>query len=233
MSAARARLAVVAAVAALVLTGCGSSEPKARDTPVTDPGKGATACRAQWKDLGEKTQDREGRKNPSGLAQRWNTVAATIDYYATSATEKDCGDRLASQEKAIAALSAFETTLAPYDVPLRLSKVTQQAQAYAARPGPTAQQLAKQKKLSPAQKAKLPPTPAAVAAALRAAQAQADTATSQQGPGWQQADVVDLGDSAAVAKAVKDLAFLSSESAAYRACDASLATIARVVSPTR
>ena len=50
-------------------------------------------------------------------------------------------------------------------------------------------------------------------------------ATEQQAPGWQQAHVVELSDSAAVAKAVKDLAFLSTESSGWRASMAALAQI--------
>ncbi len=51
-------------------------------------------------------------------------------------------------------------------------------------------------------------------------------ATQQQGPGWEQASVVDLSDTAATAKTVKDLGFLSTESSAWRACKVALATIA-------
>ena len=54
---------------------------------------------------------------------------------------------------------------------------------------------------------------------------QAPLATDQQAPAWQQARAVDLEDAAAVKKAVKDLAFISSESKAYRSATAALAEI--------
>ena len=45
--------------------------------------------------------------------------------------------------------------------------------------------------------------------------------------------MTDLSDAAAIAKALKDLAFLSSESAAYRACAAALAQIRMALAPAR
>ena len=54
---------------------------------------------------------------------------------------------------------------------------------------------------------------------------QAPLATQQQGPGWTQARVVELTDAAAIAKTLKDLTFLSSESPSYRACVALFAQI--------
>ena len=66
---------------------------------------------------------------------------------------------------------------------------------------------------------------AQVAAALKSCTTQAPLATQQQGPGWEQARVIELTDPAAVTKAVKDLAFLSTQSPAWHSCVASLALI--------
>jgi hypothetical protein len=202
----------------LVLAGCGSSSDDEEGTAA--PSKATTACREQWKDLAKDVKDRDEATTPSTLPQRWTTVAATIDYYAASATKDDCAAGLPSQKKAIAALAAFSTRVAPYDMERRLQKVRSPAQTYASS---TATPAPKQKlgKKQPKQ----PPKPAVVKAALATLTKQAPIATQQQGPAWQQASVIELTDKAAVAKALKDLKFLSTESAGYRASMAALAQI--------
>lgn len=192
------------------LAGCGST---ARTSPVTSPDAAATACRAQWRTLGEKIQGQAARTQPSALPQRWSNLSATVDYFRTSATRADCGARLAGEQQAIAALEAFGARLAAYDVELRLATVRSAATTYAAGP-------------APAKPRKGVVAPAAVTAALATLTTQAPLATAQQGPAWQQASEVDLGDAAATAKAVRDLQFLSSQSPAYVASSAALATIA-------
>ena len=69
-------------------------------------------------------------------------------------------------------------------------------------------------------------------AALATLEKQAAKATSAQRPAWQQAVATDPGNSKAVAKAVKDLRFLSGESAAYRAGSAAADQVQRAVSFT-
>ncbi len=220
----------------LVLTGCGSGAP----AKIDDPDKPALACRAKWHDVGDEVGDRGSRSNPSALPQRWNTVAATVAYYATSATGDDCGSTLEDQRAAIAALSAFGARLAPYDMELRLDEVVADAERYAAGPRPPAPkpspapQEGKQGKKGNKQRQPAPraPRPVDVGTAVKTLTQQAPLATQQQGPGWAQARVVDLGDSAAATKAVKDLAFLSGESPAYRACRKALALIGTALDAT-
>jgi hypothetical protein len=203
----------------LVLAGCGSSS---NDDGTPAPSKAAAACREKWKALAGDVKDRDRADTPSTLPQRWTTVAATIDYYATSATKDDCAATLASEKKAIAALSAFGARVAPYDMELRLEKVRSAAQTYASStPTPAPKAKKGKNKKQPAQ----PPKPAAVKAALATLTKQAPVATKEQGPAWQQASVIELTDKAAVAKALKDLKFLSGESAGYRASMAALAQI--------
>jgi hypothetical protein len=216
----------------LLLAGCGSTATKD-----DQPSKAVQACRGEWKDLGDQVRGNDSKTNPSALAARWNAVVATIDYYASSAKASGCDEAIAHQKEAITALEAFSTKLAPYDMPLRLEQVREDAETYAAGPRPSpspspsptpshAPKSKKQKK--PAKKQKGPPPPPApstIADAVRTLIAQSPRATEQQGPGWQQARVVELSDDAAVAKSVKDLAFLSTESPAYRACRAALAQI--------
>ncbi len=212
----------------LATTGCGSEDAEKSE----GPSKAATSCREQWKDLESEVEGLGARTNPSALPSRWNTIAATIDYYATSAQSSDCGKTLESQEKAMDDLSAFGTRLAPYDMELRLGDAQADAEKYAAGPVPAnpspspTKKGKKQPKRTPP-----PPSPADIALALKTLTAQAPVATRQQLAGWQQAAVTDLADTTAVAKSVKDLAFLSSESAAYRACMLALAQIRKALEP--
>jgi hypothetical protein len=200
----------------LVLAGCGSSSDE--DDGSAAPSKATAACREKWKDLAGEVKDRDRATTPSTLPQRWTTVAATIDYYATSAKKGDCASTLASQVKAIAALTAFSARVAPYDMERRLEKVRSAAQTYAtSTPAPAPKAKKKSKKQ--------PPKPAAVKAALASLTKQAPIATKEQGPAWQQASVIELTSRPAVAKALKDLKFLSSESAGYRSSTAALAQI--------
>jgi hypothetical protein len=233
-------VAVVLLALVLGVSGCGSDGNGGK----TDgPSKEAVACRKEWKALEKKVEGRDAKTNPSALAARWNSIAATIDYYATSGSAEDCNKALGDQEKAMDALDAFGTKLAAYDMELRLDKVTDDARAYASapqRPAPSASPSASpspkgtkkgQKQDKKKQKPPpLPPKPADVAAALKTLTQQAPLATQQQGPGWQQADVTELGDTAAVTKSVADLAFLSSESPAYRACTTALTLITTALS---
>ena len=212
----------------LLLAGCGSD-----DTKSNAPDKATAACRSQWKDLGKQVRGNDQKTNPSALADRWNTVVVTIDYYAGSAKASGCREAVDRQKSAITALTAFGAKLAPYDMELRLAEIRDKAKAYAAgptptpspSPTPTPKNKNDKKKQKKAKRPPAPPTPAQVTAALTSCTTQAPLATQQQGPGWQQARVIELTDPAAVTKAVKDLAFLSTESPAWRSCQASLTLI--------
>ncbi len=218
---------VLAALALPGITACGGGQKDAE----AKPSKAATDCRAQWKKLGKDIASDAAQTTPSALPQRWNTVAATIDYYSTSATGKGCSGQLDEQEKAITALRAWSAQLTGFDMQAQLALVQDGATSYAAGPWPAAPSPTP----SPGAKNKLhqkkqpkpvrPPKPALVGAALKALTAQAPVASQQQSDGWGQASVIDLGDPAATAKAKKDLQFLSTESSGWRACQVALATI--------
>lgn len=218
----RARLVPLLLLAIVFgLSGCGSDAEETHG-----PSKQAVACRKEWKALEQEVGGRNSKANPSALAARWNSIAATIDYYATARSTKGCDQALGGQEKAMDALDSFATKLAPYDMELRLDQVRTDAQAYASAPAPSSSPpsgATKKGKKQPAPPR--PPKPTDVANALKLLTQQAPLATQQQKPGWQQSDVTELGDAAAVSKAVSDLAFLSSESQAYRSCIAAMALI--------
>jgi hypothetical protein len=207
----------------LTLAGCGSSGDEAK---ADAPSKKTVACREKWKALEDKVGDRASRTEPSALAPRWNSIAATISYYANGAKASDCDTAYAAQQKAMADLTVFSAKLRPYDMELRLKLVEPGAEKYAAGPRPKPSPVPKDEKKKKKQKtAPKAPKPSDIGAALKSLTKQAPIATQQQGAGWQQARVVELADKAAVAKTVKDLRFLSSESSGYKASKTALAEI--------
>lgn len=209
----------------LLVAGCGGTATKS-----DGPDKATVACRGQWKDLGKQVRGNDQKTNPSALAERWNSVVATIDYYTQAATSKGCDEAISRQKAAITALTSYGTKLAPYDMELQLAEIRDRAGAYASGPTPSSTPTPKNKKKQKKPKGPPPPpAPSTVAAALKSMTTQAPVATQQQGPGWQQADVIELTDPAAVTKSVKDLAFLSTESSAWRSCKASLTLIKRAL----
>ncbi len=206
----------------LLASGCaGGASSQASDAAGGSGGSGGSgtsapddatkACRTKWEALGRDVAGRDTATTPSTLPGRWNSVAATIDYYVTSATAKDCGSTLSGQRTAMSRLEAFNERLAPWDLALTASRLREDAATYAGRSKPV---KVPGKKGRPARTG---PQPKAVARAMATLRKQAPLAARQQGPAWQQATATDPGDRAAVAKAVKDVRFLSSESAAYRA----------------
>ena len=214
----------------LLAGGCGSGSAGGSETAEADGADvsaEARSCRSEWKDLGQQVDGRDRAPNPSALAARWTSIAATTDYYAVRATEDDCGSALAASRTAVTDLEEFTERLAGYDMQRRLQQVYADATAYANGPRPSASPLPKGSSKKERRKAKQerPPAPATIAEDLATLRKRAPAATEDQEPAWRQARVVDLDDAKAVDKAVEDLALLSRESAAYRACAAALARI--------
>ena len=206
----------------LASAGCGSDDSEKK---ADGPSKAALDCQAEWKELKSDVDGEESKTNPSALAPRWNSIGAAAEHYATSAKADDCGKTLDDEKKAMDALAAFVTRLKPYDMELRLELVKDDAEKYAAGPRPPAPKPSPAKKGKKPKKEPRPPKPADIKAALATLTKQAPLATDQQAPAWQQARAVELEDAAAVKKAIKDLAFISSESKAYRSATAALAEI--------
>jgi hypothetical protein len=211
------------------LSGCGSSEP----TKSEKPSKATLDCRKEWNDLGGQIADKDERTNPSALAPRWGSISAAVEHYRAAAEESDCGKTLDSEKAAIAKLTSFSGKLARFDMELRLVQVRAEAARYAKGPRPPAPKASTEKKGKKQKRAPRPPKPTEVAAALKTLTRQAPVATEQQGPGWQQAQAIDLTDEKAVKKTVKDLDFLSDESKAFRASTGALATIRRALAATQ
>ena len=228
-------VAGVALALVLGLAGCGSEEPAEPD----EPSKAAVDCREQWNALGGEIADKDERTNPSALAPRWGSISAAVEHYRAAGEESDCGKTLDGEKAAVAALTSLSSKLARFDMELRLAQVRDAAARYAKSPRPPAPEASAGTKGKKAEKGKKqerpprPPKPSEVAAALKSLTRQAPLATEQQGPGWQQARAIDLEDEKAVKKTVKDLAFLSEESKAYRASSDALATIRQALAATQ
>jgi len=207
----------------LLASGCGSDSGEKKSA---EPSKAALDCRESWKDLKDDVKGRGSLTYPSALAPKWNGILAAANHYTASATADDCGKTISNEKKTIAALTAFGAKLRPYDMEYRLQAIQEDAEAYASGPRPPAPEPSPAKKgKKKAKKPPRPPKPADIKAALATLTKQAPLATEQQTPAWQQARAGDVTDTAAVKKAVKDLAFLSSESKAYAAASAALAEI--------
>lgn len=201
---------------ATLAAGCGSEKPASTaDTAITK-------CRKQWSALARQVEGKETETRKSGLAPRWNSVIATIDYHVTSASEKDCGLPIDQQQSAINALEDFGVKLRPYDMQFQAAEVATPVRDYLANPLP---KLAAPAKGKPA--GKVPPK-ANVQKAFTVLTASAELASAELAPGWQQALTVDLGE-AGQQLAIKDLAFLASQSPRYLICANALKVIQRAM----
>jgi len=198
--------------------GCGSNPGTA--TPAA-PATADASCRAQWAALANSiashTPDTREHTHPSALAERWNTVAAGVDYYVTSATTKDCGDTLDNQRVSIDALIDFGNGLQAYDMEYQEEQLVGPAQAYldGSLPHPSkGKAVSKQ----------------AVLLALQTLAGQAATASADLDPGWREANSVDLADHDAVEQTLSDLDLLGAHSTAYQQCRAATAVIQKAIS---
>lgn len=215
----RTRSLAVASALLVILGAAGCGEQPQAKAPAGKADTATAECRGAWRDLGEQLGDVSELKFPSALPSRWNSVTATISYYASSATAKDCGEVLSNQQKAIAALQMFSLQLQPFDMEWALTQVREPATAYAQ--GPWPEPSGNKGPTKPAR----PPKPAEVGNALAELTRLAPQASQEQEPGWKQAGVVELSDAVATAQAVKDLQFLASDSAAWLQCAAALQLI--------
>jgi hypothetical protein len=192
-------------VAGTALAGCGGDSDEGRDPDssgapaeaASAPDEETAACRSAWSELGDDAGaaraeatgavDQDGEAPPpSALTSRWTSVEATVEYYVGSATSDDCGETLADQEAAIAALSDFGEELRRFDMQRQLAELDADDDRRATRQ------------------------------ALRTLVEQAPRATEDQAAAWEQAAVVELDDARARRQAIDDLQLLSEESRAWR-----------------
>jgi hypothetical protein len=211
--------AVLALVVAASLSACG----QAAETPRHASSERAVAgCRAQWDDVAESVVGMDQDVNPSALADRWNSVIATVDYYRTAHETKDCQSTVDAQLKAVSALRQFSDKLRPYDMTYQLGQVRAAIDLYLNDPLPDPVRN-ESNELTP------PPPKAAVSKAMKTLAEDAAAANAELQPGWQQTTSVDLTDVAALTKTMQDLDFLAQDSPHWRRCEQALQVLVAAI----
>jgi len=207
---------VLVTVLAVGLGGCG--EGSGSGAEAASKAKAARAlkqCRAQWHDVGDSVRGMDQDPNPSALADRWNSVIATVQYYETSAAAKNCQTTVETQLKAVTALREFTDKLRPYDMTFQLAQVRPSIDLYLSDPLPAPVRGPDGKRVAP------PPKPA-VSAAMTTLSDNATEANAELQPGWAQTSSVDLSDVTALTQVMKDLDFLAQDSPHWRRCEEAL-----------
>ena len=210
----RRLIAAVACVCLLVgATGCGEQPP----TKAEKAEKANSKCREKWRNLGKPLRVNVDATYPSGLSDRWNSVVATIDYYAISAKARDCEQRLDDQITAVAQLVIFGNDLRPYDMPVQVLTLRSAVDSYLAEPLPK----------PPAGKGRPipPPSKKAVQKAWKQLVTHATPSVEELRPGWDQANLIALNDKKQVTQTLKDLDFLAGDGPHWLQANAALAVI--------
>jgi hypothetical protein len=179
-------------------------------------------CRSQWSDVGDSVVGMDKDPNPSALAERWNSVIATVDYYKSSASAKNCQANIETQLKAVTALRQFSDKLHPYDMAYQLEQVRAAIDLYLNDPLPAPARDENHKRV-------LPPTKAAVTEAMQTLTANADAANAELEPGWEQTKSVDLTDVTALTTTMQDLDFLAQDSPHWRKCEEALQVLVAAI----
>lgn len=214
--------AALAAALVLGLGACGQGRDTTSATRAAKAERALQECRAQWRDVGNSVMGMDEDPNPSALADRWNSVIATVDYYQTSAGAKDCQATIETQLKAVTSLRQFSDKLRPYDMTYQLSQVQAAVDLYLHEPLPAAVRGENGKRVPP-------PSKAAVSTAMRTLTENAAAANTELEPGWGQTSSVDLTDVAGLTRTMKDLDFLAQDSPHWRRCEQALQVLVAAI----
>jgi hypothetical protein len=211
--------AVLATALAVGATACGddsASRAKAKAEHALEN------CRSQWSDVGDSVVGMDKDPNPSALAERWNSVIATVDYYRTSTSAKNCQANIETQLKAVTALRQFSDKLHPYDMAYQLEQVRAAIDLYLNDPLPAPARDENHKRV-------VPPTKAAVTQAMQTLTDNAAQANAELQPGWEQTKSVDLTDVTALTTTMQDLDFLAQDSPHWRSCEEALQVLVSAI----
>lgn len=211
--------AAVAAAFAVAVTGCGGDSGS---TAAAKAKRALTECRAQWADVGQSVLGMDQDPNPSALADRWNSVIATVEYYQTADSSKDCQSTIENQVRAVTSLRQFSEKLRPYDMAYQLAQVRAAIDLYLndTLPAPVRDENHKRVK---------PPTKAAVSSAMQTLTDNAAAANVELEPGWEQTKSVDLTDVTALTTTMQDLDFLAQDSPHWRQCEDALQVLVAAI----
>jgi hypothetical protein len=211
--------AVLVAALATGLSACGQSD---RPTSEAKAERALAQCRSQWRDVADSVVGMDQDANPSALADRWTSVIATVEYYRTTDTAKNCQSTIETQLKAITALRQFSAKLRPYDMTYQLAQVRAAIDLYLNDPLPAPVRDDSGKRVAP-------PTKAAVASAMQTLGDNAALANTELEPGWEQTSSVDLDDVSALTTTMQDLDFLAQDSPHWRTCEQSLQVLVAAI----
>jgi len=217
-----ARTALSAAIVALVATtlvACGQASGSSASAKAE---RALKECRAQWREVGNSVVGMDEDTNPSALADRWNSVIATVEYYKTTDSAKNCQTTIETQLKAVTSLRQFSEKLRPYDMTYQLAQVRAAVDLYLNDPLPAAVRGEDGKRVPP-------PTKAAVAAAMQTLTDNAAQANAELEPGWAQTKSVDLTDVTTLTTTMQDLDFLAQDSPHWRACEEALQVLVAAI----
>jgi hypothetical protein len=217
-SSATARAVLVVALV-LAVAGCGGGS---KDSAAAKAAHALKDCRAQWSDVGESVVGMDQDPNPSALADRWNSVIATVDYYKTIDSAKNCQTTIEAQLKAVTSLRQFSDKLHPYDMAYQLSQVRAAIDLYLNDPLPAPARDENHKLVKP-------PTKKAVTEAMQTLTDNAASANAELEPGWEQTKSVDLTDVTALTTTMQDLDFLAQDSPHWRSCEEALQVLVAAV----
>jgi hypothetical protein len=211
--------ASVAGALAVVLVGCGQggkSDSEARAA------RDLKECRSQWAEVGESVVGLDQDPNPSSLADRWNTVIATVEYYKHTNTARNCQSAVETQLKAVTSLRQFSDKLRPYDMTYQLAQVRAAVDLYLNDPLPEPVRGDHHKLVRP-------PTKEAVTQAMQTLDENAQQANDELEPGWEQTKSVDLTDVDTLTTTMQDLDFLAQDSPHWRQCEEALQVLVAAI----
>ena len=164
----------------------------------------------------------ECRANPSSLAERWTSVIATVEYYKSTESARDCQANVENQLDAVTALRRFSEKLRPYDMTYQLTQVRAAVDLYLHDPLPDP---------VPGEtgKAVRPPAKAAVSDAMQTLSDNAAQANAELEPAWGQALSVDLDDVDALTTTMHDLDQLAQDSPHWVRCEEALQVLVAAI----
>ena len=200
---------LVLLVALLPLVACGT-EDKASGTSgdVQQVSEADQACRDRWHDLSARVaaQADRGGMTKRVFASRWESLAAGVAYYESTASADQCDKELDDEKIAIRAQRALLVKALRFDMESRLTNARESRRTFA--------------EAHPAAK-----ETAAVRAAYRTLGTRYVDADKAIAPAVVQLAATDPTDTKAITRRLKDLVLLAQTSAAWQACRSALSTI--------
>lgn len=199
--------ALLATLLLALAVGCGGTSTPEGPTEAEQ----VEACRAQWRDVGLTIVDMDTDPLPSGLAQRWSSIMAGVDFKAQN-PGSTCVLEIEQQVRAIDTLRKYAARLQPYDMEYQLMQVRSAINLYLHDPLPGRYEDDNGEKVTP-------PRKPAVRRALEVLERNAATANAELRPAWDQASTIDLTSADQIRTSIKDIDRLASSSLAFQKCE--------------